>query len=57
MAVAYLPTLRFYDLGGSWILTLPVAAALFAAMTVDSALRHRRGTGGRWKGRMLKPEA
>ncbi len=53
MAVAYLPTLRFYGLGGGRILMLPVAAILFAAMTVDSALRHRRGAGGLWKGRVL----
>jgi hopene-associated glycosyltransferase HpnB len=57
MAVAYLPTLRLYGLSGSRILTLPVAALLFAAMTVDSALRHRRGTGGRWKGRVPRLEA
>jgi hypothetical protein len=30
---------------------LPLAAALYAAMTVDSAIQHRRGVGGRWKGR------
>jgi hopene-associated glycosyltransferase HpnB len=53
MAVAYLPTLRFYNLGGGWILMLPVAAMLFAAMTVDSAIRYRRGAGGLWKGRVL----
>jgi hopene-associated glycosyltransferase HpnB len=56
MAVAFLPTLRLYDLGGGRSLTLPVAALLFAAMTVDSAVQHRRGTGGRWKGRVLAPE-
>ncbi len=57
MAMAYLPTLRLYGLGGGRILTLPVAAVLFVAMTVDSAVRHRRGIGGRWKGRVLTPEA
>jgi hypothetical protein len=30
---------------------------MFLAMTVDSARQHRRGTGGRWKGRVLPPEA
>jgi hypothetical protein len=53
MAVAFLPTLRFYNLGGGWILMLPVAAMLFAAMTVDSAIRYRRGAGGLWKGPVL----
>jgi hopene-associated glycosyltransferase HpnB len=57
MALAYLPTLRLYGLGTGWALTLPVAALLFAAMTVDSALQYRRGAGGRWKGRVLTPEA
>jgi hypothetical protein len=56
MAVAFLPTPRLYDLGGGRSLTLPVAALLLAAMTVDSAVQHRRGTGGRWKGRVLAPE-
>jgi hopene-associated glycosyltransferase HpnB len=31
---------------------LPLAAALYCAMTLDSALRHRRGRGGTWKGRV-----
>jgi hopene-associated glycosyltransferase HpnB len=57
MAVAYLPTLRFYGLGGGRFLTLPLAAILFTAMTIDSAIRHRRGAGAVWKGRVLKPEA
>ena len=57
MAVAFSPTLRLYRLGVAWSLTLPVAAVLFAAMTVASAVRYRRGTGGRWKGRVLTPEA
>jgi hypothetical protein len=32
-------------------LLLPVAAALYLLMTVDSAWRHRRGGGAEWKGR------
>jgi hypothetical protein len=31
---------------------LPVIAALYAAMTVDSARRHYAGRGGEWKGRI-----
>jgi hypothetical protein len=56
MALAFLPTLRLYRLGPGWTLTLPVAALLFAAMTVDSALRYRCGGGARWKGRALTSE-
>jgi hopene-associated glycosyltransferase HpnB len=52
MALAYWPTVRLYRLHSYWALTLPLAAALYTAMTVDSALQHRRGTGGRWKGRI-----
>jgi hopene-associated glycosyltransferase HpnB len=57
MVVAFSPTLRLYRLGLARSLTLPVAAILFAAMTVTSAVQHRRGAGGRWKGRVLTPEA
>jgi hypothetical protein len=57
MTLAYLPTLRLYRLAGYRSLTLPLAALLFVAMTVDSAVRYRRGAGGLWKGRVLKPEA
>ncbi|MEO7039416.1 MAG: glycosyltransferase [Candidatus Elarobacter sp.] len=56
MSATYLPTVRRYGLSRRSALTLPVAAALYAAMTVDSALRHRRGRGGRWKGRSFAPE-
>jgi Glycosyl transferase family 21 len=56
MALAFWPTLRLYRLGPAWALTLPLAVALFGAMTLDSARRFRRGTGGRWKGRVMTPE-
>jgi hopene-associated glycosyltransferase HpnB len=55
MAACYLPTTRMYGLHACWSLTLPGAASLYIAMTVDSAIRHRRGVGGRWKGRLLGP--
>ncbi len=32
-------------------LLLPFTAALYLAMTVDSALRYHRGRGAAWKGR------
>ncbi|ERN41785.1 hopene-associated glycosyltransferase HpnB [Rubidibacter lacunae KORDI 51-2] len=51
MAATYLPTLKFYERSRLWSLGLPAIAALYTAMTVDSAWRHWRGRGGRWKGR------
>ncbi|MEM9011288.1 MAG: glycosyltransferase [Pseudomonadota bacterium] len=51
MLVAYRPTLRLYGLGAWHGLLLPLAGVLYTAMTVDSALQHWRGQGGRWKGR------
>jgi hopene-associated glycosyltransferase HpnB len=56
MALAYGPTVRLYRLSAAWLPTLPLAAALYAAMTVDSAIQYRRGTGGRWKGRVWSPQ-
>lgn len=57
MALAFRPMVRFYGLRAGWALTLPLAAVLYGAMTLDSAWQHRRGTGGRWKGRVMTPEA
>ena len=51
MAAAYWPTLQLYGRPTMAALLLPVAAFLYTAMTVDSALRHWRGVGGAWKGR------
>jgi len=51
MAVTFVPMLRLYGLGPLRAATLPAVALLYLAMTVDSARRHRRGTGGAWKGR------
>ncbi len=55
MAVSYMPMLRLYRLCPARGLALPVIAALYAAMTADSARRHRRGRGGEWKGRIISP--
>ncbi len=52
MTAAYAPTLRLYGRPVWQGLALPVAAALYAGFTVDSAARHWRGEGGRWKGRV-----
>lgn len=52
MSLSFLPVLRLYG-QGIWLAPLlPLAAALYSAMTVDSALRHWRGRGGSWKGRI-----
>jgi hypothetical protein len=42
---------RFYRLPVWWTLTLPAAATLFLAMTLDSALGYWRGTRATWKNR------
>jgi hopene-associated glycosyltransferase HpnB len=55
MAVSYVPMLRLYRLSPLRGLTLPLIAALYAAMTADSARRHHRGRGGEWKGRVIPP--
>lgn len=51
MTATYLPTVRHYRLPARWAAALPAAAALYLAMTVDSAVRHHTGRGGAWKGR------
>ena len=51
MGIAYAPTLR--ACGKPWWTApgLVLAAGLYTAMTVASAIRHWRGRGGQWKGR------
>jgi hypothetical protein len=51
LTLSYLPVLRLYRLGFWRAPLLPGVMALYGAMTVDSARRHRRGRGGAWKGR------
>jgi hypothetical protein len=51
MSISYLPMLRLYRLSMLRAPTLPLIAALYVGMTISSALRHRRGRGGEWKGR------
>ena len=59
MWIAYWPTYRLYAGRGGvfdWqFLALPLAAILYTAMSVDSALNHWRGRGGGWKGRTFAP--
>src|SRR5262249_39124859 len=54
MTLSYLPVLRLYRLSPLRAPGLPVIALLYAAMTVDSARRHRLGRGGEWKGRAVQ---
>jgi hopene-associated glycosyltransferase HpnB len=49
--LAYLPTIRLYGLAPWKALGLPLAALLYGAMTLNSAVAHWRGRGGAWKGR------
>jgi len=53
MAITYVPVLRLYGLSPVRAAGLPLVAVLYAAMTVDSARRHRAGRGGEWKGRTI----
>lgn len=51
MATAFWPSVRFYRLHPGWVLSLPLAALLFLAMTIESALNYLRGVKAEWKGR------
>jgi hopene-associated glycosyltransferase HpnB len=51
MAAAYFPMVRFYGLGASWALTLPLSASFYMFATIHSAVTFWSGRGGTWKGR------
>jgi len=51
LSALYRPTLRAYARPSAEAIALPIAASLYMAMTIDSALAHARGRGGVWKGR------
>ena len=51
MAASFAPTLALYERAPGWGFALPLAGALYTAMTVDSARRHARREGATWKGR------
>jgi hopene-associated glycosyltransferase HpnB len=57
MAYAYAPTLRDYGRSPWEGLLLPLAALLYAGMTLDSGVAHWRQRGGQWKGRNYGPSA
>ncbi|WP_237320904.1 glycosyltransferase [Streptomyces sp. JJ36] len=54
MTATYVPMLRYYRQPVWTAVTLPLTAALYLAMTVDSAVRHHRGRGAAWKGRTYR---
>jgi hopene-associated glycosyltransferase HpnB len=54
MAASYLPVLRLNRLSPAWAVCLPLIGAMYTAMTISSALRHRAGRGGEWKGRTIE---
>jgi hypothetical protein len=51
MTGSYVPMLRLYSLSPFRAPTLPLIAALYAAMTADSARRHYSGRAVSWRGR------
>ncbi|MFJ8584260.1 glycosyltransferase [Streptomyces sp. NPDC093595] len=58
MTGTYIPMLRYYRQSLWTALLLPVTAALYLGMTVDSAVQHHRGRGAAWKGRTYpRPQA
>jgi hypothetical protein len=53
MSFAYAPTVNYHGLSPLWAMTLPLAALLFAAMTIASAVGHYRGQPAQWRGRTV----
>ena len=49
MTAVYLPGVRFFDLRRVWGFSLPLAAMLYEAMTLDSAFRHLRKKRVDWR--------
>ena len=56
MTAVYVPMVKFYGLPWAWALTLPVAALVYEAATIDSARLYTQGKGGQWKGRAQAQE-
>jgi hopene-associated glycosyltransferase HpnB len=54
MIHTFRPMVRWYDQSAWYTCLLPLAAFLYTVMTVDSARRFVRGTGGAWKGRTYR---
>lgn len=51
MALAFQPTLRYYDQSPLWGVALPIIALAYMIFTLNSAYQYLRGRGGMWKGR------
>ena len=51
MTIAYIPTIKLYNLPIVWAFFLPAIAFLYTLMTIDSAVKYYQGKGGAWKGR------
>ncbi len=51
MTIAYIPTIKLYNLPITWAFNLPAIAFLYTLMTIDSAVKYYQGKGGAWKGR------
>jgi hypothetical protein len=52
MLGAIQPMLFFYRRSVFWGFALPLAGAIYAAFTLNSAIQYWRGRGGLWKGRV-----
>jgi hopene-associated glycosyltransferase HpnB len=52
MIGAMQPMLFFYRRSAFWGFALPLAGAIYAAFTLNSAIQYWRGRGGLWKGRV-----
>ena len=52
MLLAIQPMLFFYRRSVFWGFTLPLAGAIYALFTLNSAIQYWRGRGGLWKGRV-----
>jgi hopene-associated glycosyltransferase HpnB len=57
MSATYLPVLRLSRLSPARAPSLPLIAAVYAAMTISSGWRHHTGRGGEWKGRFAYSKA
>jgi hopene-associated glycosyltransferase HpnB len=53
MSWAYAPSVQYHGLSPLWAVTLPVAAVLFTAMTIASAVGYYRGQPAQWRGRTV----
>lgn len=52
MAIIFSPIARRYRVSIGWGLALPGIALIYLIFTVESAVQHRLGRGGLWKGRV-----